>query len=163
MLSKHTSAGQNYTLLKENRISQVFWQADGPGESGGWGGQRWGGVEWGKAQQVFEAGPRWSWQRWLWIEYCFIAVCVRGACLCELNWEKWALQLRGSNTWLAMRKPPRQLWNMCDCLTNQSMAEDLRGRWRRSERGCSGGHGRDEPFMVSKQPYTKRITWLRIN
>lgn len=29
MLSKHTSAGQNYTLLKENGILQMF--------SGGWG------------------------------------------------------------------------------------------------------------------------------
>lgn len=159
MLSKHTSAGQNYTLLKENRISQVFWQADGPEESGGWGGVRegtagfWGGATLELTEVALDR------------VLFFCCVCVGGVfvCLCGLNWEKWALQLRGSNTWLAMRKPPRQLWNMCDCLTNQSMAEDLRGRWRRGQRGCSGGHGWDEPFVVSKQPYTKRITWLRIN
>lgn len=33
ILSKHTSAGQNYTLLKENGISQMF-EAEGNGDTG---------------------------------------------------------------------------------------------------------------------------------
>lgn len=132
MLSKHTSAGQNYTLLKENRIPQMFWQAEG------WDGGARGGA-------VFHAG---SWERWVSSVnvFClFLPLCAfvfltgfRGGGS-GLQWDQG-----GSNTWLAMWNLPRQLRNMCGTSYHSKHARGCVGSLVRRKRD-EGTQGRMSP------------------
>ena len=149
MLSKHTSAGQNYTLLKENRIfTNVLTSKKG----GGGGGRRKGGARW-EGGDVVE-GNRRRLDSWF-----ASRVHEKG-----LGKEKRETQLVRIKYLVVCE----QFWMRGDCLifaTNHSMTEDLHGD------GVvvvvrGGGLlqlGWDEPFLVSKQPYTKWITWSGIN
>ena len=147
MLSKHTSAGQNYTLLKENRIFTNVLTSKGRerGEEeeeegrdarleggGAVEGNRRGLDSW-FASRVHEKGLGKEKRETQLVRIKYLVVC-------------------------------EQFWMRGDCLifaTNHSMTEDLHGGW-----WWWGGLlqlGWDEPFLVSKQPYTKWITWSGIN
>lgn len=120
MLSKHTSAGQNYTLLKENRIFTNVLTSKRGGEEeaeGGRGGARWeggregGGVVEGNrrgldswfASRVHEKGLGKEKRETQLVRIKYLVVCeqfrMRGNCLIFATNHSMTEDLHGDRGW----------------------------------------------------------------